>query len=303
MSDNGYPGWPGTPGGGPPPAGYPGGPAAGGGYPAGPPQGGAYDATMPAHPAAGYGAPPPGYPVGPTNAGFPPQPPRPKKTGIIVGAVGAVVVVIVAVVLVFALKDDGKSGSASSTGSPTPSATSDKPTTTPTEDDPTEPPTSAPATSAPATSAPATTAAPTSAAPTTALALPASIKGKPRLTETGDIADAVAKVNGVFTPNFSGVSTRIYGTSANDSQPYAATTATKRSTVPSDYVRTFVPSSAGATEMPVTWSHPGLLRCWLTDGSTSCLWGDDNRLIYLLSPVSAAESAAVVDKIYLGQTP
>lgn len=298
MSDNGYPGWPGTPGGGPPPSGYPGGPAAGGGYPAGPPQGGAYDATMPAHPAAGFGAPPPGYPVGPTNAGFPPQPPRPKKTGIIVGAVGAVVVVIVAVVLVFALKDDNKNSSAASTHSPTPSATSDKPTSTPTEDDPTEPPTSAPATSAPATTAPAT-----SAAPATALALPASIKGKPRLAETGDIAEAVAKVNGLFTPNFSGVSTRIYGTGANDSQPYAATTATKRSAVPSEYVRTFVPASSSAIETPVTWNRPGVLRCWLADSSTFCLWGDDNRFAYVQSPVSAAETAVVMDKIYLGQTP
>lgn len=297
MSDNGYPGWPGTPGGGPPPpSGYPGGPAAGGGYPAGPPQGGAYDATMPAHPAAGFGAPPPGYPVGPTNAGFPPQPPRQKKTAVIVGAVGAVLVVIVAVVLVFALKDDGKSSSASSSGSPTPSQTSTKPTDTPTEDDPTKPPTSAPATSAPATSA-----APTSSSSVQIpILLPYSISGKTKLPETGEVAQTVDKVNGIFSPNFGMVSTRIYGTSASDSKPYAVTSGIKSGPVPSDYVRTFVPSGE-APEQKVSWSRPGVLRCWISEGSTWCLWGDDSRMLYVISPQSPAETATLVEKIYLGQ--
>lgn len=271
TGDGGYPGWSGPPGGGPPHSGYPGGPV--GGYPAGPPPGGGYGSPPP--PGGGYGnpgpgspggfgSPPPGYPAGPGGPGYPPPPNRGKRTPVIVAIVGVLVVAIVAVVLVFALKDDDKGGSATPTKSP---------------------------------SAPPTSASPT-ARPPEQLALPGTLNGKSPLADA-DVPPQVAQVTTIFGQDFDDVATKVYG-QVSDPQAMMVTIGTKRTTVPSDFVTTFVPKAA-ATEQTATWTRPGTLRCWTSGGASVCLWGDSLHMLYVSSPKSISGTVAVLEKIYLGQ--
>lgn len=272
TGDGGYPGWSGPPGGGPPPSGYPGGPV--GGYPAGPPPGGGYGSPPP--PGGGYGnlgpgspggfgsPPPPGYPAGPGGPGYPPPPNRGKRTPVIVAIVGVLVIAIVAVVLLFAHKDDGKGGLATPTKSP---------------------------------SAPPTSASPT-VRPPEQLALPDTINGKAPPADA-DVPPQVAQVTTVFGQDFDDVTTKVYG-QVSDPQAMMVTIGTKRTTVPSDFVTTFVPKAA-ATEQSATWTQPGTLRCWTISGASVCLWGDNLHMLYVSSPKSISGTVAVLEKIYLGQ--
>jgi hypothetical protein len=177
-----------------------------------------------------------------------------------VGVVGALVVAIAAVVLVLVLKDDGD-GTASSSASPSAS-----PSAEPTP-------------------------------PRRELALPATVYGKTPMSEA-DTPPVVGQVTTIFGQDFDAVDTNVYGT-LDDPNALMITIGTKRSTVPSDFVKAFSPKSE-ATEQPAPWKQPGTLRCWISQGASVCLWGDDRNMLYVSSPESVASTAGLLERIYLG---
>ncbi|MDI2127369.1 hypothetical protein [Yinghuangia seranimata] len=225
-------------------------------------------------PGGGYGGP--SYPSGPPGPPYPP--PRPpgsaKRTAVVAGVIGAVVVLVAAVVLVLVLKKDDKGSTAHGSNSPPVTGT-------------TQP---RPSTSGGSRSP---TAAPK------ALTLPTTIDGATQQADA-DVPPVVQDVNTVFSRDFDAVVTKVYGPATSPNAKMVVLGA-KRGTVPSDYVRAFVPKIDNAVEQQVSWSDPGLTRCWTAQGATACMWGDDKNVLYVSSPQSVTLTVKLIENIYFGR--
>ncbi|WP_436787020.1 hypothetical protein [Yinghuangia sp. YIM S10712] len=130
-----------------------------------------------------------------------------------------------------------------------------------------------------------------------AFALPPSIDGRLPLAEA-DVSPVAADVAAVFARDFDHVVTRVYG-ERGDRDAVFVLLGDRRSVVPADFVRDFAPK-AGAPEHAPAGNSPGTDRCWSGGEAGACLWGDNEKLLYVGSIHGVEHTAGLLERILRG---